>query len=69
MDIRELKKNILHDLELGIIPNKNRYEVSAADFMKALKELASERKIVYNTIEDKSSPFYGDPKYIRRIIK
>lgn len=60
-----IKLRILNDLQTGIIPSYNRYIIQKSYFTDLLDELKESNYLVYGTIHDQNSPFFGEPTEIR----
>lgn len=67
MTREELSQQILDDLKNNTTPRYPKYQVEKELFWSVLRELKNKGLIYYDTIEDKTSIFYGEPRYIRLI--
>lgn len=63
--MNEIKRKIRHDLDFGITPTYSRLGLAKEEFIDILYELQNKGLIWFNLLEDKTSVFYGEPKYIR----
>lgn len=52
------------DLQTGIVPSYNRYIIQKNYYTDLLDELKESNYIIYETITDSNSPFFGEPTNI-----